>query len=56
GGALLKGIDRLLTKQTGMPVLVAENALDCVVIGTGRALENIHLFKGKTASARPMRK
>ncbi len=56
GGALLKGIDRLLTKQTGMPVLVAENALDCVAIGTGRALENIHLFKGKTGSARPIRK
>jgi rod shape-determining protein MreB len=30
-----------------MPVHVAENALDCVAIGTGRALENMHLLKSK---------
>ncbi len=47
GGALLRNLDRLLSKETGMPVHVAENALDCVAIGTGRALENIHLFKSK---------
>jgi rod shape-determining protein MreB len=47
GGALLRNLDRLLSNETGMPVLVAENALDCVAIGTGRALENIHLFKSK---------
>jgi len=47
GGALLKNLDRLLAKETGMPVHVAENALDCVAIGTGRALENLHLFKSK---------
>jgi rod shape-determining protein MreB and related proteins len=47
GGALLRNMDRLLSKETGMPVHVAENALDCVAIGTGRALENIHLFKSK---------
>ncbi len=48
GGALLRNLDRLLTNETGMPVLVAENPLDCVAIGTGRALENLHLFKSKT--------
>ncbi|MEJ8545737.1 rod shape-determining protein MreB [Brevibacillus borstelensis] len=47
GGALLRNLDRLLSKETGMPVHVAENALDCVAIGTGRALENLHLFKSK---------
>ncbi|WP_139490274.1 rod shape-determining protein [Brevibacillus dissolubilis] len=47
GGALLRNLDRLLAKETGMPVHVAENALDCVAIGTGRALENLHLFKSK---------
>lgn len=47
GGALLRNIDKLLAKETGMPVHVAENALDCVAIGTGRALENLHLFKSK---------
>lgn len=48
GGALLKNLDKLLSKETGMPVVVAENPLDCVAIGTGRALENIHLFKSKS--------
>lgn len=47
GGALLRNLDKMLSRETGMPVLVAENPLDCVVIGTGRALDNIHLFKSK---------
>jgi len=46
GGALLRNLDRMLSRETGMPVIVAENPLDCVAIGTGRALENIHLIKG----------
>ncbi|TJY41445.1 rod shape-determining protein [Cohnella pontilimi] len=45
GGALLRNLDKMLARETGMPVIVAENPLDCVAIGTGRALENIHLFK-----------
>lgn len=48
GGALLRNLDRLLSEETGMPVLVAENALDCVAVGTGRALENLHLFKSRS--------
>jgi rod shape-determining protein MreB len=51
GGALLRNLDKLLARETGMPVLVAENPLDCVAIGTGRALDNIHLFKSKTGTA-----
>lgn len=47
GGALLRNLDKLLSRETGMPVIVAENPLDCVAVGTGRALENIHLFKMK---------
>lgn len=47
GGALLRNLDKMLARETGMPVIVAENPLDCVVIGTGRALDNIHLFKSK---------
>jgi rod shape-determining protein MreB len=47
GGGLLRNLDKLLARETGMPVIVAENALDCVAIGTGRALENIHLFKNR---------
>ncbi|RXI98404.1 rod shape-determining protein [Anaerobacillus alkaliphilus] len=47
GGGLLRNLDRVLSDQTHMPVLVAENPLDCVAIGTGRALENLHLFRSK---------
>ncbi|KIL41021.1 rod shape-determining protein MreB [Gordoniibacillus kamchatkensis] len=48
GGGLLRNLDKLLARETGMPVLVADNPLDCVAIGTGRALENIHLFRTKS--------
>lgn len=39
GGALLRGLDKLISAETGMPVNVAENPLDCVVNGTGICLE-----------------
>lgn len=39
GGALLKGIDALIRKETGMSVQIAESPLDCVVMGAGKALE-----------------
>jgi rod shape-determining protein MreB len=41
GGALLKGLDLLINKETGMPVKIAERPLDCVADGTGKVLENI---------------
>lgn len=41
GGALLRGLDQLLEKVTGIPIHVADNALQAVAIGTGRALEQI---------------
>ena len=40
GGALLKGLDVLITKETNMPVHIAESPLDCVVLGAGKALED----------------
>ncbi len=39
GGALLRGLDKLIASETGMPVNIAENPLDCVVNGTGICLE-----------------
>ena len=39
GGALLRGIDTLISSETGMPVRVADNPLDCVADGTGIFLE-----------------
>lgn len=41
GGALIKGLDKLITEVTKIPTHVAEYPLDCVVIGTGKALDNI---------------
>ncbi|HKX79810.1 MAG TPA: rod shape-determining protein [Novosphingobium sp.] len=40
GGSLLAGIDTVLARETGLPVCVAENPLDCVALGAGRALED----------------
>jgi rod shape-determining protein MreB len=45
GGALLRGLDRLLNSVTDIPVRVAENALNCVAIGTGRALEDLDAIR-----------
>ena len=45
GGALLRGLDKMLRATTDIPVRVADNALNCVAIGTGRALEEIDAIK-----------
>ncbi len=41
GGALLRGIDRLIHEATSMPVRIAENPLDCVAVGAGLVLDNL---------------
>lgn len=45
GGALLKGIDHLIESETKMPVLIADNPLDCVAIGTGKSVEEFDVLK-----------
>jgi rod shape-determining protein MreB len=45
GGALLRGLDRLLQSVTDIPVRVADNALHCVAVGTGRALEELEAIR-----------
>ena len=45
GGALLRGLDKLINRETGMPVYVAEYPLDCVAEGTGRILENLDKYR-----------
>jgi len=45
GGALLKNFDELLRQTTGIPVTVAENAMDCVALGTGQALDMIPVLQ-----------
>jgi rod shape-determining protein MreB len=45
GGALLHNLDKLVTIETGIPVRVADSPLDCVALGTGKALESIEILK-----------
>ncbi len=45
GGALLRALDERLRHETGLPVVQAEDPLACVVLGTGRVLEDMHLLR-----------
>ena len=45
GGALLRGLDKLVKQETGMPVQIAENPLDCVALGTGKSVEDQEIFE-----------
>jgi rod shape-determining protein MreB and related proteins len=47
GGALLRNLDKVISDETKMPVFIAENPLDCVAIGTGKALDNIDLIRSQ---------
>ena len=44
GGSLLKGLDKLLSERTGIPVTVAENAVSAVAEGAGKAIENLDML------------
>ncbi|HBR04079.1 MAG TPA: rod shape-determining protein [Ruminiclostridium sp.] len=52
GGALLKGLDKLISEETGIPVFIAEQPLDCVVLGTGKVLEEIDTLSNVLLSSR----
>jgi len=45
GGSLLRGLDRLLSRETGLPVRVADDPLFCVVNGAGKVIEEIDTFR-----------
>ena len=45
GGALLKNLDKLLSKETNMPVYIADEPLECVVRGTGKVMEELERLK-----------
>lgn len=55
GGALLRGLDKLLQEETGLPVHVAEDPLSAVAEGTGRALSELKFLRQVAASDRPAR-
>jgi rod shape-determining protein MreB len=45
GGALLSNLDLLLREETGLPVFIAEDPLSCVVLGSGKALDELDLLR-----------
>ena len=47
GGCLIDGLDKLLQEETGINVNVAEDAVSCVALGTGKALDNLDMLDGK---------
>ena len=51
GGSLLRGMDKLLTKDTGVPAYVAENPLACVALGTHKAFRHLEILKRVLARA-----
>ncbi len=54
GGALLTDLDKLIKKETGMPVKIAENPLDCVAVGTSKAVESFNDLKEVFISSRSL--
>lgn len=51
GGSLLNGMDKLISKRTGIPVYVAQDAISCVATGTGKALEHIDILEDSDINA-----
>jgi rod shape-determining protein MreB len=51
GGALLRNLDQLLREETGLPVVIAEDPLSCVVLGSGKVLDELDLLKQVTVSS-----
>lgn len=54
GGSLLRGIDRLVAEETGMPVTLADDPLSAVALGTGRALEEIETLNRVLITSRKL--
>ena len=55
GGALIQNLDKLLSNETGMPVYIAEQPLDCVVRGTGKTLMDLEKLKTVLINSRKRR-
>jgi rod shape-determining protein MreB len=51
GGAMLRNLDVLLREETGLPVVIAEDPLSCVVLGSGKVLDEIDLLRQVTVSS-----
>ena len=51
GGAKLRNLDRMLREETGLPVVIAEDPLSCVVLGSGKVLDHLDLLKRVTVTS-----
>ena len=47
GGCLVDGLDKLLQEKTGINVMIAQDSVSCVALGTGKALDNLDVLEGK---------
>ena len=47
GGALVDGLDKLLQEKTGINVMIAQDTVSCVALGTGKALDNLDILDGR---------
>ena len=54
GGSLIYGLDRLINEKTGINVLIADDPISCVAIGTGRSLENIDVLQEQVTKYKKM--
>lgn len=52
GGSLLYGLDKLISKRTGIPVYIAEDPISCVALGTGKALESLDVLQASDIRSR----
>jgi rod shape-determining protein MreB len=51
GGAMLRNLDLLLREETGLPVVIADDPLSCVVLGSGKVLDELDLLKRVTVTS-----
>lgn len=56
GGAMLRGLDLLISEETGIPVIVAEEPLSAVVLGTSKIIDNVDKLKGMISKRRYSRR
>jgi len=56
GGAMLKGLDELITQETGIPVIIATEPLNCVANGTGMVLQHIKALRNVLTTAKTLKR
>jgi len=55
GGSLIYGLDKLIQEKTGINVIIADDAVSCVALGTGKALDNMEAIEKSVTSEMKMK-